>query len=727
LGEAAALLEPIAASLQRPRPGGTECTTAEAHAFLTESAPLLEQAGFGVFVPAWWRGRSGRFQVSLRAKVTTELTGGRRNLDALNLETLVDYDWHLAIGELGELTERELRDLAHQKTPLLHVRGQWVELDAGELRAAIAHVDRLLTDPLTPARSGARTGGEQASIAELVAMSVGAGGVGPGGLAISGVSGAGDIGALLADLPTHDLVADLAAPAGLRAGLRPYQLRGYRWLDAMARPGLGACLADDMGPGKTVQVLAAVQGANERAGASGAHATDTHGPTLIVCPTSVVTNWLRECQRFTPELTVRVHHGPDRLTGDEFRAEVTAADGSTATDIVITSYALLARDQQLLGGVAWSRLVLDEAQNIKNPGTAHARAARALRAPIRVALTGTPVENHVGDLWSIMELLNPGLLGTQRDFRRRYLLPIQAGDFPEITARLRQLTAPFVLRRLKTDRDVIADLPDKFETVEYCTLTTEQVALYEAIITDAKRVMRGPKLAGIDRRGMILATISKLKQVCNHPAQLLGDNSRIAGRSGKLARLEGLIEQVLERGERALVFTQFVQMGELLQRQLRETFGREVLFLHGGTSRTQRDAMVARFQDAHASAPPILVLSLKAGGSGLNLTAATHVVHFDRWWNPATEQQATDRAFRIGQTRDVQVHALVCAGTVEEQVDRMLQQKRAVAEDVVGAGERWITELGDDELLDLVQLRTDTLLQPGDLGHTGKRWGRATL
>ncbi|MCW2972574.1 MAG: Helicase, family [Thermoleophilia bacterium] len=333
----------------------------------------------------------------------------------------------------------------------------------------------------------------------------------------------------------------------------------------------------------------------------------------------------------------------------------------------------------------------------------------------------------MGDLWSIMEFLNPGLLGTQRDFRRRYLLPIQAGDFPEVTARLRRLTAPFVLRRLKTDRTVIADLPDKFETVEYCTLTTEQVALYEAIIEDAKRVIRGPRLAGIDRRGMILATISKLKQVCNHPAQLLGDNSRIAGRSGKLARLEALLEQVLERGERALVFTQFVQMGELLRRQLHDTFGREVLLLHGGTSRKQRDAMVARFQDAGAGAPPILVLSLKAGGSGLNLTAATHVVHFDRWWNPATEQQATDRAFRIGQTRDVQVHALVCAGTVEEQVDRMLQQKRAVAEDVVGAGEQWITELGDDELLDLVQLRTDTLLQPGDLGHTGKQWGRATL
>ncbi|MCW2972573.1 MAG: helicase [Thermoleophilia bacterium] len=363
LGEAAALADPIAASLQRPRPGGVECTTAEAHAFLSESAPLLEQAGFGVFVPAWWRGRGGRFQLSLRAKVTTELTGGRRNLDALNLETLVDYDWHLAIGD-AELTDRELRDLAHQKTPLLHVRGQWVELDSGELRAAIAHVDRLLADPLTPARGGVRDG-EAASIAQLVAMSVGAGGTGPGGLAISGVSATGDIGALLADLPTHDLVADLEPPAGLDAELRPYQLRGYRWLDAMARLGLGACLADVMGLGKTVQVLAAIQGAKERAAVDTSDtARAAHGPTLIACPTSVVTNWLRECQRFTPGLTVLVHHGPDRLTGDAFAQAVAPADGSPAADIVITSFALLARDEALLARIDWSRVVLDEAQNI---------------------------------------------------------------------------------------------------------------------------------------------------------------------------------------------------------------------------------------------------------------------------------------------------------------------------------------------------------------------------
>ncbi|MCW2949858.1 MAG: helicase [Thermoleophilia bacterium] len=707
LGEAGDQFEPIRTSLQQPRPAGVELTTAEAHAFLREAAPVLEQAGFGIFAPAWWRARGGRFRASLRAHVTSELSGGRRMLDALNLATLVGYDWRLAIGD-AELSERELRDLAHQKTPLLHVRGRWIELDADELRAAIAHVDRMVHDP-----SGAvRTPGGEVAVSELIAMSVRAGHIVERGLPVSGVDATGDIGELLAALPTHELVEALPPPRGLAADLRPYQLRGYRWLDAMARLGLGACLADDMGLGKTVQVLAVVQGAREHGGT---------GPTLVVCPTSVLTNWLRECQRFVPDLSVVVHHGPQRASAPQLSAQAQAAD------IVITSYAVLARDQADLAEVAWQRVVLDEAQNIKNPTTGHARAARALRSTTRIALTGTPVENHVGDHWSIMEFLNPGLLGSQRSFRQRYLLPIQTGAVLDATDELHSLIAPFVMRRLKTDRTVIADLPDKFESVAYCTLTTEQASLYEAIVADAQRVLRGPRLPGIDRRGLILATIAKLKQACNHPAQLLGDNSTIAGRSGKLERLELIVENVLDRGERALVFTQFVQMGELLQRHLVATFGRDVLFLHGGTSRSRRDSLIAQFEDPSASAPPVLVLSLKAGGSGLNLTSASHVVHYDRWWNPATEQQASDRAFRIGQTRNVHVHALVCAGTVEERIDRMLEQKRQVADAVVGSGERWITELADEELLDLIELRDATLLTTRELGHTGKKWERASL
>lgn len=705
LGEAAHLFEPIADSLGTATPGSCELTTAQAHHFLSEVVPLLEQSGIGVFVPAWWRSRGGRWQLGLRAQLRTDLTGGRRSLDSLNLATLVEYDWRVALGD-EQLTRDELTRLAAQKSGLVKIRGRWVEVDASELRAALEHLDRFEADPLEPSR-GAHT----ATLGELLARDLPAS-------AITDPSGTGIVEALTTAAREAPL-EQLAPPAGLRAELRPYQLRGYAWLAAMARLGLGACLADDMGLGKSVQALAAIQHAWEQSDAP-------RQPTLLVCPTSVLTNWSRECEKFVPDLPVVVHHGPARARGADF------AKQSADVAIVVTSYALLARDVADLRDVPWRMLVLDETQNIKNPGTRAAVAARSIRAPARVALTGTPVENHVGDLWSIMEFLNPGLLGSQADFRRRYMLPIQSGSFPEANERLRRLTAPFVLRREKTDRAVIEDLPDKFETTAFCSLTTEQVTLYEAIVREAETILRmsgtQSRMSGIERRGTILATLSRLKQACNHPAQLLGDNSSVAGRSGKLARLEELLETVLEQGERALVFTQFVQMGELLHRHLPEVFGREALFLHGGTSRAARDRIVERFQSLDAGAPPILVLSLKAGGSGLNLTAATHVIHYDRWWNPATEQQASDRAFRIGQTRDVQVHALVCAGTVEERIDRMLRQKREVAESIVGSGEQWIGELEDDELLDLVRLRSDTLLQAGRLDSIDpKEWQHVPL
>jgi superfamily II DNA or RNA helicase len=708
LAEAAQLFEPLADALHGDRPASCELTTANAHQFLARVAPLLEQAGIGVFVPAWWRSRGGRFQLSMRATLRDELGGGRRMLDSLNLATLVGDDWRVALGDDEPLSRAELTRLAKQKAPLVRIRGRWVELDQDELRAAIAHLERLGPEP-------------SATIGELTAMAVGTAPL-ANGLHVSRVTDAAgtDIAELLAAAASGDQPLELAPPAGLHAELRPYQLRGFAWLVAMGRLGLGACLADDMGLGKSVQALAAIQHAREQ------DEPEQRGPTLIVCPTSVVTNWQREAQRFTPELDVRIHHGTARARGDELAA---VADEAA---IIITSYALLARDADALASIDWRMVVLDEAQNIKHPGTQHATAARRLRAPARIALTGTPVENHVGDLWSIMQFLNPGLLGSQADFRRRYLLPIQTGALDDIVTQLRRVVSPFVMRRVKTDRTVIADLPDKFEQTTACSLTAEQVTLYEAIVRDAEQVLRmspgAARRSGIERRGLILATLSRLKQACNHPAQLLGDNSRIAGRSGKLARLEELLEHVLEQGERALVFTQFTTMGELLQRQLRDVFAREVLYLHGGTSRAERDRIVERFQAPGADAPPILVLSLKAGGSGLNLTAATQVVHFDRWWNPAVEQQASDRAFRIGQTRDVQVHSFVCAGTIEERIDRMLQQKRAVAESIVGSGEQWITELGDDELLDLLRLRTDTMLQAGSLDSIDpKEWQHVPL
>jgi SNF2 family DNA or RNA helicase len=446
-----------------------------------------------------------------------------------------------------------------------------------------------------------------------------------------------------------------------------------------------------MGLGKTVQTLALVQRDWEGNG---------RRPTLLVCPTSVVGNWRKEAERFTPELPVLIHHGQQRAKDTGFARQ------AKKHAIVLTSYALLHRDLPRFKEVEWAGVVLDEAQNVKNPETKQAQAARALKGDFRAALTGTPVENHVGDLWSIMEFLNPGLLGTRAEFRRTFFLPIQAEQDAAAADRLKRLTGPFVLRRLKTDPAVIADLPDKLEMKVYCTLTKEQASLYAAAVGEVDEELRSAE--GIQRKGIVLALLSKLKQVCNHPAQFLGDNSPLPGRSGKLARLTEMLEEVLEAGDRALIFTQFTEMGTLLQRHLQETFGREVLFLHGGVPRKQRDQLVERFQ-AGGDGPRLFLLSLKAGGTGLNLTAANHVFHFDRWWNPAVENQATDRAFRIGQTRAVQVHKFLCAGTLEEKIDEMIDRKKTIAGRVVGTGEAWLTELSNDQLRDLLTLRPDAV------------------
>jgi len=454
--------------------------------------------------------------------------------------------------------------------------------------------------------------------------------------------------------------------------------------------GFGACLADDMGLGKTVQTLALLQ----KEWLAG------RGPVLLICPTSVTGNWIREAARFTPALPAMLHHGSDRMRGDDF---VKAARRSA---LVVSSYSLLHREVETLQRVTWKGLILDEAQNIKNAETKQARAARAIGAPFRIALTGTPVENNVGDLWSIMELLNPGFLGTQASFRQRFFIPIQTRRDPAAMAQLKRLTTPFILRRLKTDPAIISDLPQKNEMKVYCTLTREQASLYRAVVDDAARDLE--KAAGMKRKGLVLATLMKLKQVCNHPAQFLSDGSAAAHRSGKLDRLTEMLDEAIEADDRSLVFTQFAEMGFLLQRHLQESFGRETLFLHGGTPRKQRDAMIERFQQT-SGGPPVFVLSLKAGGTGVNLTRASHVFHFDRWWNPAVENQATDRAFRIGQTRNVQVHKFVCGGTVEEKIDRLIEGKKELASSVVGTGEGWLTELSNAELRDLFALRADAV------------------
>jgi SNF2 family DNA or RNA helicase len=426
--------------------------------------------------------------------------------------------------------------------------------------------------------------------------------------------------------------------------------------------------------------------------------TSPSRPTLVICPTSVVGNWRHELARFAPHLRVLVHHGPGRASRDELGM------AAMQHDVVLSTYSLLHRDEQSLTRVKWDGLVLDEAQNIKNSSTRASQAARAIASRWRVALTGTPVENRLTDLWSIFQVTNPGYLGSAEEFRREFAMPIERASDADATARLKALTAPFILRRVKTDRSVIADLPEKHEMKVYCSLTREQATLYEAVLQDTMRKIAESE--GMQRRGLVLALLTRLKQVCNHPALLMHDGSPLAGRSGKLARVGEMLEEVIATDERALVFTQYAEMGRMLQDYLQQTLQRDVLFLHGGTPLAERDRMVSEFQ-TDAIGPPVFILSLKAGGTGLNLTRANHVFHFDRWWNPAVENQATDRAFRIGQSRNVQVHKYVCAGTFEETLDELIERKMQLAQAIVGTSESWITEMSTAELQSMFRLRRE--------------------
>ncbi|MBL7062715.1 MAG: ATP-dependent helicase [Anaerolineae bacterium] len=665
LGQAARLFLPLEASLRTARPEVCRLDTEQAYTFLREAAPLLEGSGFGVLVPQWWRKRHKRLGV----RATISPADGK---GVLNLDALVRFRWQLALGD-QTLAPEEFVHLAALKLPLVQVRGEWVELQPEQIEAAIRFWEKRAAEEMT-LRQALQIGlAEEGEVNDLPIVSVEA---------------QGWVQDLLRRLSGSEPLTELPPPQGLVGQLRPYQVRGFSWLRFLRQWGLGACLADDMGLGKTIQTIALILHDLEEDRAA--------GPVLVLCPTSVVGNWAREIARFAPSLQVMVHHGSDRASGETFAAQAHQAH------MVISTYALARRDEETLREVEWAGVVLDEAQKIKNPAAKQTQAIRRLPAGYRVALTGTPVENRLSELWSISQFLNPGYLGSQRSFRTRFARPIERYQDQEAAARLRKLVQPFTLRRVKTDPTIIQDLPEKLENKVYCTLTPEQATLYQAVVEDA--MLQVEEAEGIQRRGLVLSMLLRLKQICNHPAQFLGDRSPLPDRSGKLARLGEMLEEVLSVNERALVFTQFAEMGTLLQTYLQELFGGELLFLYGGTPAKQRDRMIARFQEERPWGPPIFILSLKAGGLGLNLTRANHVFHFDRWWNPAVENQATDRAFRIGQTKDVWVHKFICGGTLEERIDELIESKKALAESIIGAGEAWLTELNTDQLRGLVTL-----------------------
>jgi len=675
LGRAARLWPDLDEALAEAKPAILELDATGAHTFLRDAAPLLAGAGFGVLLPSWWGKPAARIGAKLTAKSPTA-PGTVANASSLGFDALIDYQWQLALGD-HTLTQAELKRLAKVKAPLVRVRGQWVELDPKRLAAGLA----LMADK------------GQMTVLDLLTGAPAA----AAGLPVVEVTATGWV----RDLLDGEKITQVDPSEEFTGVLRPYQQRGLSWLSFLERMGLGAVLADSMGLGKTVQLLALMTRDDAEA-----------GPTLLVCPMSLVGNWEREAAKFAPALRVHVHHGAERAQGTSFTRAVRDAD------LVVTTYALAARDAAALSKIAWHRIVVDEAQAIKNAATRQAVAVRSLPARHKVAVTGTPVENRLADLWAIMEFANPGLLGPASEFKRAYAEPIQRHGDERAADRLRRLTQPFVLRRLKTDKSIISDLPEKLEMEVVCNLTAEQATLYQAIVDDALAAIEGAE--GIERKGLVLATMTKLKQVCNHPAQLLRDGSRLAGRSGKLARLEEILEEVLAAGEKVLLFTQYAEFGAALQAHLTGRFGREVLFLHGGVAKAGRDEMVERFQGGHGldqrlsqgeDGPSIFVLSLKAGGTGLTLTAANHVIHVDRWWNPAVEDQATDRAFRIGQKRAVQVRKFVCAGTVEERISAMIREKRELAERIVGTGEGWITELSTDDLRSLFTLDRSAVVE----------------
>jgi superfamily II DNA or RNA helicase len=659
----------------------------EAFGMSRDWAESLSDAGFDVRLPGWAGSQEARVEVVMELRPFDEAQGGSSRI---GLDALLNFDWKVAVGG-EEIDVNEFRALVRAGQPLVRRNGRWIEIDPEAASAAAELMDRRPPGTLTLGeafRAGFGLGEFRTS-----------GGVAPA-VRLSGMEWVDE---LLEQTP--DKAETIPQPETFKGELRPYQLRGLRWMAFLDRLGLGGVLADDMGLGKTIQLIALLLDEWEKAEELRKKGEDvTIPPTLLFVPTSVLGNWARELSRFAPQLRLLPHHGAARLKGEAFK------EAALASDVVITSYALSHRDYDQLKQVRWNRVVLDEAQKVKNPNAASSKSVRALDAPRRIALTGTPVENHLGELWSIMDLLNPGLLGSPNEFRERFAVPIEKHNDRGRARRLREMIRPFILRRTKDEPEVAADLPEKMEMGVYCGLTKEQAATYESIT--GEMIGRIDTASGIRRRGLILSVLTKLKQVCNHPA-LLGETSDFTpgksnqqlARSGKATRLAEMLEEVIEEGEKALVFTQYRKMGDLLVAMLEQRLGRKVAFLHGGTPQPKREEMVLDFQGkGKGKSPDVFILSLRAGGLGLNLTAATHVFHYDRWWNPAVENQATDRAYRIGQTKRVQVHKFVTLGTVEERIDKMLAEKTALAQNIVGSGDEWLTELTTGELKEYLSL-----------------------
>ena len=673
---------PFTPTTERDGDWDSYLTTEEIMRLVDTTASMLSLHGVRIMLPAAWQ----RMETTAKLTVSEPDTSDPGAVRRFGVDQLVSYDWKLALGDT-ELTELEMRRLVASKSGLINLRGQWVLADTRSLAKSRKYIESLSKKEVD---TGLITAEELRQLALEAAAEHETSGLDIEGDAHSPVWMQALIGGTDRPAPTRQEIPDT-----VKAELRDYQRRGVDWLYFMSRNQLGAVLADDMGLGKTLQLLALL--------AVEAEKKEKTGPTLVIAPTSVVGNWAREAERFVPDLKVGVHHGSNRLKGDKL------VEWIGELDLLITSYGVAGRDYLTLGQVDWDHVVLDEAQAIKNAATKASKSVRAIRARHRIALTGTPVENRLAELRSILDFVNPGILGSQAFFRNHFAKVIESRRDEELADamqdRLQRLTAPFVLRRLKSDPAIVEDLPEKTEQVVTVDMTPEQAALYTALVEAMQKELEDR--TGIGRKGLVLSTITRIKQICNHPAHYLADGSSVTEkgkhRSGKVAMLMELIDQAIETNQRVLVFTQYKAFGDILQPYLSDRLGQHIPFLHGGVSKTARDQMVADFQDPNG--PRAMILSLRAGGTGLNLTAASMVIHMDRWWNPAVENQATDRAYRIGQDRNVQVYKMITRGTMEESIQDILDGKLQLAGAVIGEGEGWITELGADDLATLMSYR----------------------
>ncbi len=642
----------------------------EAWRFLTEASNELLAAGVDILLPSWWQALKNS-RLSLRAQVKSNT---RSQQAFFGMNTLVNFNWRISTDGV-DFSEEEFLRLVEQNRRLINMNGQWIKLDP----EFIEHVKHLM-------EKADRQGLQMKDILqqELLRTSD-----------KEEIEDHDPFSQIVIELDDyyerllHRLteikdVPSVTMPDTLQASLRPYQQTGVEWLLYLRHLGFGALLADDMGLGKTLQTIAYFTYAKE-------HGL-LDGPSLIIAPTSVLGNWQKEFERFAPHLTVDLHYGANRAKGEAF---LPSLEGK---DVILTSYALSNLDEEELASYKWSAVVLDEAQNIKNAHTKQSRAVRHLEAAHKIALTGTPMENRLSELWSIFDFLNPGYLGSLTQFQRRFITPIEKDRDEEKIQQVQRLISPFLLRRTKKDPDVALNLPDKQEQKEYCPLTVEQASLYEQMVQDTLENVQ--RLQGIERKGFILLMLNKLKQICNHPALYLKEENpeHIMERSMKMQKLVELMESIRERNESCLIFTQYIRMGDMLKQLLEQRTGEPVLFLNGSVRKTERDKMIEQFQNGRYKT---FILSLKAGGTGLNLTAANHVIHYDRWWNPAVENQATDRAYRIGQKRFVHVHKLITTGTLEEKIDEMLEKKQSL-NDAIISSDNWMTELTTEELKELL-------------------------